>query len=73
MSIFFNDGRARGRRAGACEAMTAKAPSPVILGHASIRTTQIYGHLAPDHISGATAILEGSDLPKSTHGQCTGQ
>ena len=31
----------------------------VILGHASIRTTQICGHLAPDHLSGATAILEG--------------
>ena len=30
-----------------------------ILGHASIRTTQIYAHLAPDHLSGATAILEG--------------
>ena len=27
-----------------------------ILGHASIRTTQV---LAPDHLSGATAILEG--------------
>jgi integrase len=30
-----------------------------ILGHASIRTTQVYAHLAPDHLSGATAILEG--------------
>jgi len=30
-----------------------------ILGHASIRTTQVYAHLAPDHLSGATDILEG--------------
>lgn len=30
-----------------------------ILGHASTRTTQVYAHLAPDHLSGATAILEG--------------
>ena len=31
----------------------------VILGHASIRTTQVYAHFAPDHLSGATDILEG--------------
>ena len=31
-----------------------------ILGHASVRTTQIYARLAPpDHLIGATAILEG--------------
>ena len=34
-----------------------------ILGHASIRTTQIYAHLAPDHLSGATALLEGLGTP----------
>jgi len=27
------------------------------LGHASIPTTQVYAHLAPDYLSGATAIL----------------
>jgi integrase len=37
-----------------------------ILGHASIRTTQIYAHLAPDHLSGATAILEGLGASVST-------
>jgi integrase len=30
-----------------------------ILGHASVRTTQIYARLAPDHLIGATSILEG--------------
>jgi integrase len=31
-----------------------------ILGHASIRTTQdTYAHFAPDHVQGATAVLEG--------------
>lgn len=30
-----------------------------ILGHASVRTTQIYARLAPDHLVGATSILEG--------------
>jgi integrase len=30
-----------------------------ILAHASIKTTQDYAHLAPDRLSGATAILEG--------------
>jgi integrase len=30
-----------------------------ILGHASVRTTQIYARLAPDHLIGATGILEG--------------
>jgi len=30
-----------------------------MLGHASVRTTQRYAHLAPDHLIGATAILEG--------------
>jgi integrase len=42
----------------------------VILGHASIRTTQVYAHLAPDHLSGATAILDGlgSEISaRSTH------
>jgi len=42
-----------------------------ILGHASIRTTQVYAHLAPDHLSGATSILEGLGASKinawSTH------
>jgi len=42
-----------------------------ILGHASIRTTQVYAHLAPDHLSGATSILEGLGTSKinapSTH------
>jgi integrase len=36
----------------------------VILGHASIRTTEIYRHLAPDHLKGATAILDGLGTPK---------
>lgn len=30
-----------------------------ILGHASVRTTQIYARLAPDHLIGATSILDG--------------
>ena len=30
-----------------------------ILGHAGVRTTPIYARLAPDHLIGATAILEG--------------
>jgi integrase len=30
-----------------------------ILGHASMRTPQIYARLAPDHLIGATSILEG--------------
>jgi hypothetical protein len=38
----------------------------VILGHASIRTTEIYRHLAPDHLRGETAILEGLGVPKSS-------
>ena len=43
-----------------------------ILGHASIRTTQLLAHLAPDHLSGATAILDGLGTTEinaqSTHG-----
>jgi len=46
-----------------------------ILGHASIRTTQVYAHLSPDHLSGATAILDGLGVSTpaeinapSTHG-----
>jgi len=39
-----------------------------ILGHASIRTTQVYAHLAPDHLAGATRSSRGSE---STHGQRT--
>jgi integrase len=31
----------------------------VILGHASVRTTQIYARLSPDHLAGATSILDG--------------
>ena len=45
-----------------------------ILGHASIRTTQVYAHLAPDHLSGATAILEGLGAEinaRSTHKPAT--
>jgi integrase len=42
-----------------------------ILGHVSIRMTQVYTHLAPDHLCGATAILEGlgtSEInARSTH------
>ena len=30
-----------------------------ILGHASARTTQIYVRLSPDHLIGATGILDG--------------
>jgi len=30
-----------------------------ILGHSSVRTTQIYARLSPDHLIGATGILEG--------------
>ena len=30
-----------------------------ILGHASVRTTQIYTRLAADHLIGATSILDG--------------
>ncbi len=37
-----------------------------ILGHASIRTTQVYAHLAPDHLSGATSILEGFGTSKNS-------
>ena len=37
-----------------------------ILGHASIRTTQVYAHLAPDHLSGATSILEGLGTSKNS-------
>jgi integrase len=48
-----------------------------ILGHASIRTTQVYAHLAPDHLSGATSILEGLGTPEinapSTHEVLSGQ
>ena len=36
-----------------------------ILGHASIRTTQVYAHLAPDHLTGATAMLEGLGVATS--------
>ena len=45
-----------------------------ILGHASVRTTQIYARLAPDHLIGATSILEGLGVKSSkihapsTHG-----
>jgi integrase len=49
-----------------------------ILGHASVRTTQIYARLAPDHLIGATSILEGLGTTKtaqinapSTHGVST--
>jgi hypothetical protein len=42
-----------------------------IPGRASIRTTQVYGHLPPDHQNMATAILESSEPPKSTHRQRT--
>jgi hypothetical protein len=37
-----------------------------ILGHASVRTTQIYARLAPDHLVGATVILEGLGASVST-------
>jgi integrase len=37
-----------------------------ILGHASVRTTQIYARLAPDHLIGATGILEGLGASIST-------
>jgi integrase len=40
-----------------------------ILGHASIKTTQVYAHLGPDHLSGATSILEGLERLKSTHSE----
>jgi integrase len=46
-----------------------------ILGHASVRTTQIYARLAPDHLIGATGVLDGlgASVPaeinaRSTHG-----
>jgi hypothetical protein len=46
-----------------------------ILSHSSVRTTQIYARLAPDHVVGATGILEGLGAVKpaeinarSTHG-----
>lgn len=39
----------------------------VILGHSSIKTTQVYAHLAPDHLSGATSILEGLGASVSTN------
>jgi integrase len=45
-----------------------------ILGHASVRTTQIYARLAPDHLIGATGILDGLGTAchnanaRSTHG-----
>ena len=35
-----------------------------ILGHASVRTTQIYARLAPDHLIGATSILDGLGVAK---------
>jgi integrase len=37
-----------------------------ILGHSSVRTTQIYARLAPDHLIGATGILEGLGSPAAT-------
>jgi len=50
----------------------------VILGHASIKMTLRYAHLAPDHLAGATSILEGlgTTTPAginapSTHGVAT--
>jgi hypothetical protein len=46
-----------------------------MLGHSSVRITEIYAHLAPDALSGATSILDGLGAPKpaeinapSTHG-----
>jgi integrase len=30
-----------------------------ILGHSTIKTTEIYKHLAADYLTGATALLEG--------------
>jgi Phage integrase family len=41
-----------------------------ILGHSSIKTTEIYKHLAADYLTGATAILEGLGAEinaRSTH------
>jgi hypothetical protein len=35
-----------------------------ILGHASVRTTQIYARLAPDHLIGATSILHRLGVAK---------
>lgn len=37
-----------------------------LLGHASIRTTQIYARLASDHLVGATSLLEGLGAGFST-------
>lgn len=37
----------------------------VLLGHATITMTMKYAHLAPDHLQGATAILEGLGQPRS--------
>ena len=42
-----------------------------ILGHSSIKTTEIYKHLAADYLTGATALLEGLGAEinaQSTHG-----
>lgn len=40
-----------------------------MLGHASIKTTQVYAHLAPGHVAGATNILDGliKISARSTH------
>jgi hypothetical protein len=35
-----------------------------ILWHVSIRTTHVYARLAPDDLSGGTAILEGLGTPR---------